>query len=227
MTAIFGVILIVLFVLVFVAIGVTVFSFTRFGWRGGRRRYRGWSRPWRPKAPRPDWRPPEIVDPAGHRPSAFAIELFDKSIILGQLLYQGDIEKYPTFYSRLHGLSGRPDLVIEDVNGKLIVVENKTGTEGDFPNHTAQIATYFILCAEYYGRPVDYGILAFPGRHFRVENTEDIRDRVLGTLEDMRRKIDGEPCKETRNANKCPNCPVLIQCKGEDAARRYKLRSST
>ena len=123
----------------------------------------------------------------------------------------------------MHELSGRPDLVIEDPDGKLIVVENKTRGVGNYPNDRAQLATYFILCEEYYGRRIDHGWLVFRSRKFKIENTEDLRERVLKTRKSIQRKIErDEPGEETDNPNKCPGCPEVVKCKGEAEAARLR-----
>jgi CRISPR-associated exonuclease Cas4 len=87
-----------------------------------------------------------------------------------------------------HGLSGKPDYLVETTEG-LVPVELKSRASlrsGPYPSDTAQLTAYCVLVEDATGAAPPYGIIRYANGSWRVQYTPAARDRVLRIMEEMR-----------------------------------------
>jgi CRISPR-associated exonuclease Cas4 len=116
--------------------------------------------------------------------------------------------------SQAHGLSGRPDFVLEDEDG-LIPVEVKTGRKprGPLFSHILQVAAYCLLLEEVQGRRPPYGLLRYGDTVHEIDYTDDLRKLLLSKLDEMRRVAKrGEAHRNHNRPGKCANCSRRAAC---------------
>ena len=151
--------------------------------------------------------------------------------VVGSLLRQqvglpvGTVVSSDTGYERVPGvalvshglrLAGKPDFLIRTKEG-LIPVEEKSSlapVSGPYLSQLVQLGVYLILVEENYGR-VAYGVLKYRDRSVRVEFTQDLRQRVLGLLAELKRaeRTAVEVVSRSHNsASKCRRCGFYDVC---------------
>lgn len=116
--------------------------------------------------------------------------------------------------SEAHGLSGRPDYVLED-DGSLIPVEVKSGRRprGPLFSHILQLAAYCLLVEEVYGKRPPYGLLKYGDIVHEIEYTDDLKQLLLSKLEEMRKvAANGEAHRNHNRPGKCANCSRRHAC---------------
>ena len=87
-----------------------------------------------------------------------------------------------------HGLSGKPDYLVETPEG-CVPVELKSRDSlrfGPYPSDTAQLTAYCVLVEEATGVAPPYGIVQYANRSWRIPYTPAARGRVLRIMEEMR-----------------------------------------
>jgi CRISPR-associated exonuclease Cas4 len=102
-------------------------------------------------------------------------------------------------YSRLlrsekHGLTGKPDYIFKR-GRRMIPVELKSGAlsgagvpyEGD----VMQLAAYFIIIKEEFGKKPRQGRLIYSDTMFIIKNRRRLRRRLINTLREMREMLAG------------------------------------
>jgi CRISPR-associated exonuclease Cas4 len=90
-----------------------------------------------------------------------------------------------TIFSKEHLLVGRPDRIVR--RGEDLIPEEWKSSKKVEPWHVAQLGTYFILIEEHYGVRPPFGVIVTgDGRRKRIENTEEIRGRVLDVARQVR-----------------------------------------
>jgi CRISPR-associated exonuclease Cas4 len=90
-----------------------------------------------------------------------------------------------TLFSKRIQPVGRPDRIVGD-GGSLIPEEWKSSKKVE-PWHVAQLGTYFVLVEEHYGVRPPFGVIVTgDGRRKRIENTEELRGRVLEVARQVR-----------------------------------------
>lgn len=131
------------------------------------------------------------------------------------------------------GITGKVDLLLQHVATEGVVpVEYKRAWRGfepgkARPSHILQLATALVLCQgdsrvgqtppEGWIRYIDDRGVVVPGGEIHVENTPDIRDRVIGIAQRMRRAlVTGEEMHRShRSVAKCRRCSLRPNC-GEE-----------
>lgn len=114
-------------------------------------------------------------------------------------------------YSARYGLQGKPDYVFRSrLGGKIVPMELKSGKIGDAPEpHRGdflQLAAYFLLLEDVYGRKPKFGRLVYADYMFEIRNTAAVRREALRTMEEMRRMLEtGEGRAECSFAH-CRHC---------------------
>lgn len=135
----------------------------------------------------------------------------------GKIIYSdpgilGKVEK-PLYDSEL-GLTGKPDYVMER-RGKLIPVEVKSGwaPEKPYDSHILQLVSYcFLLESSQQKRP-PYGLLKYKNRTFAIRYTDELRDKMINLVEEIRSQKDqGELDRSHRNPNRCERCGFRHKC---------------
>jgi len=115
--------------------------------------------------------------------------------------------------SELHGLQGRPDFILE-VEGEAVPVELKTGRtpKGPLFSHILQVAAYCLLLEDE-GEKVSHGILRYEETEHEVEFNGDMRQMVLGKLEEMRSLMQsGRVHRNHNRPGKCRSCSRRERC---------------
>lgn len=119
----------------------------------------------------------------------------------------------PLFARRI-GLTGKPDYVLE-IRGRAIPVEVKPGRHAPRPYESdlMQLAAYCLLIEETSGTPPPYGLLRYAERTFRLDYTQQVRDDLLGLLDEMRIALDEQDCARSHDdSRRCRSCGFFAQC---------------
>lgn len=101
-------------------------------------------------------------------------------------------------YSAKYDLQGKPDYIFKKrLGGAIVPVELKSGAIKDaplpHPGDLLQLAAYFLLLEDIYGKRPSYGWLKYSDYMFYVRNTRKLRKEVKQTMADMRKMLeDGE-----------------------------------
>ena len=117
--------------------------------------------------------------------------------------------------SKEYELTGKPDYIYRHrISGKIAVAELKSGSIADkqFPyrGDLLQLAAYFLLAREAYGKTPKEGRLIYADRMFIVKNTKALRRSVLTVMDEMREMLEtGEGIPNTSFVG----CKYCI-CKG-------------
>ena len=97
-------------------------------------------------------------------------------------------------YSAKYDLQGRPDYVFcSRLLGRIVPVELKSGCigEAEEPHHGdfLQLAAYFLILEDVYGKRPAYGRLVYRDYMFEIKNTARVRREVLKTVQEMRQML--------------------------------------
>ena len=106
-------------------------------------------------------------------------------------------------------VQGKPDFIFENKN-MLMPVEIKSGSIKDEPlphiGDLMQLAAYFAILEEEYGKKIKYGRLMYKDYMFTVYNTRKLRKELVHVLKDMRSMLDGKKVKVKGDYLKCRHC---------------------
>ncbi|HSV42679.1 MAG TPA: CRISPR-associated protein Cas4 [Methanomassiliicoccales archaeon] len=131
----------------------------------------------------------------------------------GQITYIGN-EEAPLLRSERYHLSGRPDFILEE-GDEIVPVELKSGRQpsGPFFSHIVQVAAYCLLLSETQDKKVSRGVLKYGDQEFEIDYDEDLRDLVIGKLEEMRDSVRvGETHRNHNRPGKCQSCSRREVC---------------
>lgn len=111
-------------------------------------------------------------------------------------------------------LIGKPDYLVR--SGKYTVpveVKSGRGPSSPYPGHLLQLAAYCLLVEANYGLRPPHGILKYRDRTFEVEYAEELENRLLDALADMRRgeKVSSLP-RSHQVAARCRGCGYRDLC---------------
>lgn len=112
-------------------------------------------------------------------------------------------------------LQGKPDFIFETwFLKRYIPLEIKSGKlkeEVPHPGDVYQLAAYFLIIEEVYGKRPPYGKLVYANKTFTIRNTFKIRHEIKSILRQMRNMLEEKemPIAEP-SFMKCKNCI----CKG-------------
>ncbi|MGH9855470.1 MAG: CRISPR-associated protein Cas4 [Blastocatellia bacterium] len=121
------------------------------------------------------------------------------------------------FFSKRLLMAGKPDYLVKDRNGNLIPVEVKSGnaprTGRPYESHLMQLAAYFLLIEDALQRPAPYGLIRYRNRTLRVANTDELRERLMDVVAQMRALLArGEPHRNHNRAQRCSRCSMAHAC---------------
>jgi CRISPR-associated exonuclease Cas4 len=125
----------------------------------------------------------------------------------------GSVPEKPLMARRL-GLVGKPDYLLE-LRGHTIPIEVKPGRRAPRPYESdlMQLAAYCVLVEETSGAAPPYGLLRYAEQTFRLDYTEQVRDRVLDLLEQMREDLDLPDCERSHDdERRCQGCGFFEEC---------------
>ncbi|HWG90149.1 MAG TPA: CRISPR-associated protein Cas4 [Candidatus Thermoplasmatota archaeon] len=138
----------------------------------------------------------------------------DAGFVIGDPTYS-DLDRPGTILrSKKYDLGGRPDYMVRR-DGHLIPVEVKTGKTPKHPHdsHVLQVATYCVLVEEVMGERPPYGILTYEDAHFEIPYTEDLKDKVLRTVLEMRlAEVTQKVHRSHDRPGKCRGCSRRHAC---------------
>lgn len=118
----------------------------------------------------------------------------------------------PLFSARYH-LVGKPDYLVRH-KGYLTPIEVKPTRTAGYPYESdiLQLAAYCLLLEEMKGSP-PYGLIRYREETFRIEYTRDLRDRLLSTLEQMRRDLSAhDVLPQHQEPGRCRRCGHRESC---------------
>jgi CRISPR-associated exonuclease Cas4 len=135
-----------------------------------------------------------------------------RSKVQGRITYIGENGSAPVLRSAEHGLTGRPDYILE-IDGGLVPVEVKTGRvpRGPLFSHVIQLGAYCLLL-EGEGT-VAYGILRYGEVEHIVAFDDGLRSLVLKKMGEMRTAAaSGEVHRDHDRPGKCRSCSRRDAC---------------
>ncbi len=125
----------------------------------------------------------------------------------------------PLFSAR-YGLTGKPDYVLQTRDGP-VPVELKPLRRAVQPYESdiLQLAAYCLLLEDVWETPPLYGLLRYRDRTFRIEWSDQLRDSLLDTLDEMRELLDFEayeggslPAPQHDMSVRCDACGFRYIC---------------
>jgi CRISPR-associated exonuclease Cas4 len=112
-------------------------------------------------------------------------------------------------------LSGKPDYLVQDADGRIVPVELKSSNAPSQPyeSHILQLAAYCLLVEENYGVRPAYGIIQYKDRAFSVDYTAELEDDLLDLLAEMREDMfAADVDRDHSDWARCSRCGVRNQC---------------
>jgi len=117
--------------------------------------------------------------------------------------------------SRQLRLAGKPDYLVEEVDGMIVPVElkSKKAPKEPYEGHILQLAAYCLLVQENYNVRPHYGIIQYKDRAFAVDFTADLEEDLLDVLADMREDLYEQDVDRDHNDwRRCSRCGVRAHC---------------
>lgn len=136
----------------------------------------------------------------------------DRTHVRGRIAYIGESGSPRLLHSEEHGLSGRPDYIL-DIGGDLVPVEVKTGRvpRGPLFSHVIQLAAYCLLL-EKEGK-VSYGILKYGDMEHIIAFDDRLRSTLLSKMAEMREVMaSSEAHRNHDRPGKCRSCSRREMC---------------
>ena len=133
----------------------------------------------------------------------------------GEVIYSDLDHPAHVLYSRSLALSGKPDYIVRDREGRLIPVEIKSGRAiQPHRGHIMQLAAYCLLVEENYNVAVPYGILVYADKvQHKIKFDPHLRSDLLSTLEEMRYALEsGSPERGHSQRRICRSCSFYRSC---------------
>lgn len=136
----------------------------------------------------------------------------------GDIIYTDDGAWRPgveTLSAPAVGLTGRPDYLVEQLNGLVIPVEIKSTRAPRHPyrSHVLQLAAYCLLVTERYGVRPSHGILQYQDGAFAVDYTPELEQELRDTLDEMRDAFSAADLPRSHNsAARCSGCSLRAMC---------------
>jgi CRISPR-associated exonuclease Cas4 len=120
-------------------------------------------------------------------------------------------------YSKRLMMAGKPDYLLNDPDGNLIPVEVKSGnaprTGQPHESHVMQLAAYFFLIEDVLRRPVPYGLIRYRNGILQVDNTDELRERLMNVIAQMRTLLArGRPQRNHEQTQRCAHCSMVHAC---------------
>jgi CRISPR-associated exonuclease Cas4 len=116
--------------------------------------------------------------------------------------------------SARHGLSGKPDYIIEE-NGVVVPVELKPSRRSRTPwlRDVVQLAAYCLLLEEIEPRFGGYGYLRYADRSFRIAFTDSLRAELLKTIDALRDDLAARDVDPNHaDPRRCARCALREPC---------------
>ncbi|MDD1734691.1 MAG: CRISPR-associated protein Cas4 [Methanothrix sp.] len=134
----------------------------------------------------------------------------------GQVIYSDLDRPAQVLHSSSLALSGKPDYIVRDGEGRLIPVEIKSGrAKVPHRGHMLQLAAYCLLIEENYHMDVPYGIIVYSDKvQHKIEFDELLRSDLLRTLKEMKSALKSHSLQRGHSQRqKCRSCSFSQSCK--------------
>ncbi len=128
-----------------------------------------------------------------------------------QIIYS-DEDDNKLLISEKYDLQGKPDYIFQTLlGGAYIPVELKSTKLKDNQHHPnegdlMQLAAYFLIIEDVYGKRPKQGRLIYKNRMFIIKNTKSIRNQVNKYLKEMRQMIKTGKGAALPSFPKCRSC---------------------
>ena len=119
-----------------------------------------------------------------------------------------------SLYSVHHGLTGKPDYLVESGN-KIIPVEVKSTriSQGPYDSHIYQLAAYCLLVQHTYDIRPEYGILHYPNRTFRIDYTFELESAIIDLLQEIHSQENRKDIHRSHeHPARCARCGFNYTC---------------
>ncbi|MBV7337171.1 Dna2/Cas4 domain-containing protein [Chloroflexi bacterium TSY] len=127
--------------------------------------------------------------------------------------------------SQRYGLVGRPDYLVEVVDGSLgnrqritipIEVKSRKRPPVLYESHLLQLATYCLLIEDNLKKPPPYGLLHYADETLQIPYTTQLRNQVLRTAAAVRKNRRANNVHRQHNdVSRCQGCGYRDGCKEE------------
>lgn len=114
-------------------------------------------------------------------------------------------------------IRGKPDYLLKDRSGNLIPVEVKSsyapaGSE-PYDSHRMQLAAYFLLVEDALDCIPPYGLIRYRDRTLQVDNSDELRARLLDVVYRMRSLLNkGSAHRSHNQPMRCARCTMADVC---------------
>ena len=120
------------------------------------------------------------------------------------------------YFSKRYRLTGKPDYLVKTDDG-LVPVEVKRSAAPPggraYDSHVMQLAAYCLLIEEVDGETPPHGFIRYADATVQIDWTEDLRDLLLDTLEEMRDDLGRRDVARSHNdPARCAACGVRHGC---------------
>jgi CRISPR-associated exonuclease Cas4 len=144
------------------------------------------------------------------RPAMTVIHKRVKGQKFAKMIY-ADEKGAKLLYAPQSDLQGKPDFIFKTwFLGRYIPFEIKSATLKEDEPHQGdlmQLAAYFLIIEEVYGKKPPYGKLVYENKTFKVRNTRALRNELDNILWEMRKMLEGETYARVEPSFiKCKNC---------------------
>lgn len=128
---------------------------------------------------------------------------------------RGERQEKP-LVSHRHGLTGRPDYLVQTEEGVVPVEAKSTKCPPDdvpYESHLMQLACYCLLVEETTGARVPFGVIRYRDRQLRVDYTPELRDALLALLAEMREARElADVHRSHEERARCAACSYRALC---------------
>jgi CRISPR-associated exonuclease Cas4 len=118
-------------------------------------------------------------------------------------------------YDGVLGLTGKPDYLVEQHDGRIIPVEVKSGKapQAPYDSHIYQLAAYCLLVEKKFNRRPPYGIIHYEDRDFAVDYTRELETSLLDLLAEIKRDDFKEEVDRSHDQEgRCAKCGFRSVC---------------
>lgn len=120
------------------------------------------------------------------------------------------------YFSPRHRLTGKPDYLVETVEGPIPVEVKRTTAPGSgqaYPSHIMQLAAYCLLVEEAHGQAPPYGLIHYVDATVRIDYTPVLRDHLVDLLAEIRQdRRQPEVGRNHQDPARCRACGVGHAC---------------
>jgi CRISPR-associated exonuclease Cas4 len=124
------------------------------------------------------------------------------------------------YFSARHGLTGKPDYLVETAEGLVPVEVKRTAAPAGgqaYASHIMQLAAYCLLVEEAHGQAPPHGLIRYADATVQIDYTPALRQTLLDLLDEIRQaRRDQDVQRSHEDPARCRHCGVRHAC-GEQA----------